>query len=104
MFRYLSLAAILAAGTSGVAHNATLAIEDLKTGSAATLSDAERSALGIRHRLSQSWTEARSALQKDEELTEMLGKEVVKDYLNVNGVSRSVVVPSAVRRADQILW
>ena len=31
----------------------------------------------------------------------MLGKEFVKDYLNVNGVSTSALVESMLRRADE---
>lgn len=84
--RYLALAAIVAAGAHGIVTNQILNMRDLNTTTAAELSDNERANYGITQRMSRSIDEARTSLEGDGVLREMMGEEFVDAYLRVNKV------------------
>jgi glutamine synthetase len=82
---YLALAGIIAAGHAGIRKGVELTVADCpgpKT--AAQMSEDERRALGIVHRMPLSWAEGRKNICEDQALMEVFGTEMVKKYLSVN--------------------
>ena len=87
---YLALAALLAAGTQGVAGGRVLRWRDCAH-DPSQLEPAEREALGIRDGLPRSLPEAMRALGEDAELRGLMGEELVQRY-------------SLVKTAELELW
>ncbi|EFX03677.1 extracellular developmental signal biosynthesis protein [Grosmannia clavigera kw1407] len=79
---YLAVTAILAAGLSGIVHRKQLTLHNC-VADPATLSDAERSALGITTMLPASLSKALEALTKDTTMDGLLGTDVVQRYVDV---------------------
>ncbi|KAH7148839.1 hypothetical protein EDB81DRAFT_650162 [Dactylonectria macrodidyma] len=79
---YLALSAVLLAGIDGVARQEELAWADCEH-DPATLFASERNTLNIRERLPMSISEALKALQLDDELGELLGRDLVERYVAV---------------------
>ena len=79
---YLSMAAIISAGTEGVVAGNMLDWKDCEK-DPASLSDEERKELGIEEKLPANLDEALEELGEDEGLGEMLGKDVVARYIAV---------------------
>ena len=86
---YLALAGIIAAGAKGVLDQASLAMKNLSEKSAAEMSPEERTAFGVRNRMSLSVEEARQRINEDAVLRELLGSEFIDIYLRVNQASSS---------------
>ncbi|KAL4873599.1 hypothetical protein BDV12DRAFT_81174 [Aspergillus spectabilis] len=76
---YLAMAAFLAAGYTGVKEDRPLTIKDCQY-DAATLDDAERSALGITTKLPNTLSKSLDALASNESLRDLLGPNLVKNY------------------------
>jgi glutamine synthetase len=87
---YLSLAAIILAGVQGLADNERLALGDC-TKDPALLSSSEREELNISVRIPRSIQEALEALHQDEELTGLLGSEVVERYTEVKKAETAIL-------------
>jgi glutamine synthetase len=87
---YLSLAAILLAGTKGVADREELIWGDCSK-DPALLSSSEREELNMNTRLPRSIEEALDSLKEDAELTELLGPEVVQRYIDVKKAETSII-------------
>lgn len=79
---YLAIAAILAAGTKGVVDKEVLVWGDVPI-DPALLNSEEREKLGVKDMLPKDLREALEMLQKDGELTALLGKEVVERYVGI---------------------
>ncbi|KAL4884759.1 hypothetical protein BJY04DRAFT_233038 [Aspergillus karnatakaensis] len=79
---YLAMSAFLAAGYTGVREDRPLTIKDCAH-DAASLSDAERSALGITTRLPNTLAKSLEALESNEPLRELLGANLVTNYIMV---------------------
>ncbi|KAL2867043.1 extracellular developmental signal biosynthesis protein FluG [Aspergillus lucknowensis] len=79
---YLAMSAFLAAGYAGVKENRPLTIKDCRH-DAATLDEAERSALGITTKLPTTLPQSLDALASNETLQELLGSNLVKNYITV---------------------
>ncbi|GAB1213848.1 hypothetical protein ATERTT37_003001 [Aspergillus terreus] len=88
---YLAMAAYLAAGYIGLEKKLKLRLKDCAH-DAATLTDEQRRELGITEKLPKSLDEAIDALQADSELQEVLGAELVKDYLCVKREERDLLL------------
>ncbi|CAG7560474.1 unnamed protein product [Fusarium equiseti] len=87
---YLSLAAIILAGVQGVADNETLTLGDC-TKDPALLSASEREDLNMSARLPRSIQEALEALHQDEELTGLIGSDVVKRYTEIKQAETAIL-------------
>jgi glutamine synthetase len=79
---YLALAAVIFAGTKGVADGVTLRMGDCEV-DPASLTENDRAELCVREMLPASLPEALEALRRDEELGVMLGEEFVEQYVTV---------------------
>jgi len=79
---FFGLAAVLAAGTRGVADGEELVWGDCEV-DPAQLSENDRRELGVSEMLPASLPEALEALRGDEALAEMLGEEFVERYVLV---------------------
>lgn len=79
---YLAVAAVLASGLSGIVHGKQLTLRNCIV-DPATLSDIERSELGITDMLPPNLSEALNALSKDEMMGRLLGPDVVQRYVDV---------------------
>ncbi|KAL2831148.1 hypothetical protein BDW59DRAFT_7415 [Aspergillus cavernicola] len=79
---YLAMAAFLAAGYAGVKEDRPLTIKDCLY-DAATLNEAERSALGITTKLPNTLAQSLRALASNETLQDLLGPDLVKNYIMV---------------------
>lgn len=87
---YLSLAAIILAGVQGVADNETLTLGDCAK-DPALLSASEREDLNMSARLPRSIQEALEALHQDEELTDLIGSDVVKRYTEIKQAETAIL-------------
>lgn len=76
---YLALAAVLLAGTNGVIHKETLVWEDCEI-DPAKLTENDRKELSVSQMLPASVEEALRALKEDEDMAELLGRELVEKY------------------------
>ncbi|KAH9906906.1 glutamine synthetase [Xylariomycetidae sp. FL2044] len=97
---YLAVAALLAAGTSGIAGR-----EDLKRWrdcavDPAKLDDEGRAALGIDTMFPAGLGEALRALEADREMVELMGERVVKRYVDVKNAEMELLrsMPAEKRR------
>ncbi|KAK7032848.1 1,2-dihydroxy-3-keto-5-methylthiopentene dioxygenase [Favolaschia claudopus] len=82
---HIALAAVLAAGLIGIRDSTPLEVKDCSgTKSAAELTEEERKTLGITTRMSLSLAEARAALEKDSELSALLGADFIEAFSAVN--------------------
>ncbi|KAL5334826.1 hypothetical protein BJX70DRAFT_345663 [Aspergillus crustosus] len=79
---YLAMAAFLTAGYFGVKEDRPLTIKDCEY-DAATLDDAGRRALGITTKLPNTLAKSLEALASNEALQELLGPNLVKNYITV---------------------
>ncbi|KAJ6031360.1 hypothetical protein N7540_002092 [Penicillium herquei] len=79
---YLAVAAILAAGSLGLENRVSLTVKDCPV-DASTLTDAERSDLGITKKIPKSLEESIQSLEKNEPLCVLLSSEFVKKYITV---------------------
>ncbi|PLB52534.1 extracellular developmental signal biosynthesis protein FluG [Aspergillus steynii IBT 23096] len=79
---YLAMAALLGAGLVGLKKGMPLTVKDCLY-DAATLSPTARSDLGITTQLPKSLSESLTALEADTELQDVLGKELVANYIIV---------------------
>lgn len=79
---YLALASILFAGTSGFTAKEKLAWQDCEV-DPASLTENDRKELNVSEMLPRSVEEALGALENDEELTDLLGQELVEKYSSV---------------------
>ncbi|PWY79226.1 glutamine synthetase/guanido kinase [Aspergillus heteromorphus CBS 117.55] len=79
---YLAMAAFLAAGCLGLQENQPLTVHDCLY-DAATLSDADRSALGITTPLATSLSQSLDSLAADTALQDVLGPSLVQNYITV---------------------
>ena len=86
---YLAVAGVLACGILGVRDNLALTAKNCEV-AAAELTAAEREALGIMKRLPLNIGEARQYLAADDTIKDMLGVEIVDNFLKVNEVRRCV--------------
>ncbi|KAL4941627.1 hypothetical protein BDV06DRAFT_177803 [Aspergillus oleicola] len=84
---YLAMSAFLAAGYAGVKEDRELVHKDCQY-DASTLSDSERSALGITTQLPNTLTKSLEALQSDETLRTLLGPTLVDNYITVKRAER----------------
>ncbi|KAF7375186.1 1,2-dihydroxy-3-keto-5-methylthiopentene dioxygenase [Mycena sanguinolenta] len=82
---HLALAALLAGGLIGIRDRMALEIKDCGgSKSAAEMEDEELRAFGITTRMPLSIARARTALEQDSAMCEVLGKDMVDVYLSVN--------------------
>ncbi|RAK99356.1 extracellular developmental signal biosynthesis protein FluG [Aspergillus ibericus CBS 121593] len=79
---YLAMAAFLAAGSLGVQENQPLTIRDCLY-DAATLSDADRRALGITTQLPKTLSQSLDHLAADQALRDVLGHTTAENYITV---------------------
>ncbi|KAL5361295.1 hypothetical protein BJX96DRAFT_151688 [Aspergillus floccosus] len=87
---YLAMSAYLAAGYIGLQKKLQLHVKDCAH-DAATLTDEQRQELGITKQLPKSLDEAMEALRADSDLHEVLGAELVKNYLCVKREEREML-------------
>ncbi|RMJ26905.1 Developmental protein fluG [Aspergillus sp. HF37] len=85
---YLAMAASLAAGFLGVQAREELTFGDCRVDTS-NISPPERKALGITTPLPKSLSESMAALQADEALQSMLGRDFVRNYLSVKRMERN---------------
>ncbi len=97
---YLALAAVLMAGTDGVAGRAALTWGDCQA-DPATLTDSEKEALGMTTELPADLKDALAALEKDEDVVGFLGSDVVERYV---AVKRAEMDASSNYRGDKWSW
>ncbi|KAJ7575129.1 hypothetical protein C8J56DRAFT_901585 [Mycena floridula] len=81
---YLALAAVLAAGISGIKTKQVLLAKDCNDMTAAEMTETKRQAMGVTKRMPLDVEQARKYLRDDEGLTDLLGKEMVEAFLAVN--------------------
>ncbi|KIK60795.1 hypothetical protein GYMLUDRAFT_243963 [Collybiopsis luxurians FD-317 M1] len=82
---HLALAAIIGAGLTGLKSGKALEVQDVRGPKCAwEMDDAERRSLGITKRMPLNIEQARSYLEQDEIMKEVLGAELVEKYLSVN--------------------
>lgn len=81
---YLALAAILAAGMTGIKTKQVLTMKDCQERSAAEMTEEERKAMGVTKRMPLNVEQARRNLREDKVLGETLGRELVEPFLAVN--------------------
>ncbi|KAF9480603.1 glutamine synthetase/guanido kinase [Pholiota conissans] len=82
---YLALAGILGAGILGIRAQTPLTLVDCRGPlTAAQMTDAQRLEHGITARMPLTWEEARENFQKDSELKDIFGQELVDMYFSVN--------------------
>ncbi|KAK2615713.1 hypothetical protein N8I77_002448 [Diaporthe amygdali] len=79
---YLAMAAVLFAGTSGFTAKEKLVWQDCEV-DPASLTENDRKELNVSEMLPASVEEALQALEEDEELTGLLGQELVEKYTSV---------------------
>lgn len=79
---YLALASILFAGASGFAAKEKLVWQDCEV-DPASLTDNDRKELNVSEMLPASVEEAVRALEDDEQMTDLLGQELVEKYSSV---------------------
>ena len=79
---YLSMAALIAAGLLGVRDRIPLTQKDTPV-DVSTLTDEEREELGITNRLPSTLQQSLNCLSQDQPLIDMLGQDLVDDYLAV---------------------
>jgi len=79
---YLSMAALIAAGFLGLREQIPLKQKDTPV-DVSTLSEDERENLGITERLPDTLQKSLDCLSENEALINMLGRELVDDYLAV---------------------
>lgn len=79
---YLALASVLFAGTNGFIAKEKLVWQDCEV-DPASLTDNDRKELNVSEMLPASVEEALEALEKDEDLTDLLGSELVEKYSSV---------------------
>lgn len=79
---YLALASILFAGASGFAAKEKLLWQDCEV-DPASLTDNDRKELNVSEMLPASVEEALRALEDDEEMTDLLGSELIEKYSSV---------------------
>ncbi|KAJ5153177.1 uncharacterized protein N7482_009655 [Penicillium canariense] len=98
---YLAMAALLAGGLIGLEENHSLAVKECAV-DASSLSPAERSALGITTPIPKSLAESMAALSEDKTLQNVMGHEIVQNYLSVKRAEskRLLAMPDEERR----LW
>jgi glutamine synthetase len=84
---YLALSGLLGAGVLGIQSQSPLIEKDCRA-PAATMTEAEREAVGVKRRLPRTWEEARGALEGDVAMRGLLGG-VVQGFLAVGEVSHS---------------
>lgn len=89
---YFVVAAIIAAGTNGVASGEKMKWADF-LGDPARISDDERRELGITTLFPKDLGEALETLEKDEELGSLLGKEFVQRYTDVKNGEIKLLEP-----------
>ena len=87
---YLAMSAILGAGLHGVIDAEPLDMQDCSA-DPASLSQPEREELGITRLLPRSVGEALECLQQDTQLREVLGVELVTDYVRVKEAESSML-------------
>lgn len=88
---YLALAGVLACGTIGIRDSLELAVKNNDTPqTAAQMSIAERDAFGITKRMPLNIVEARRYLAADDAIKDVLGVELVENFLQVNQVMTSI--------------
>ncbi|KAJ8595711.1 glutamine synthetase/guanido kinase [Rhizopogon salebrosus TDB-379] len=78
---YLALSGLLGAGVLGIQSQSPLIEKDCRA-PAATMTEAEREAVGVKRRLPRTWEEARGALEGDVAMRGLLGG-VVEGFLAV---------------------
>ncbi|KAL3470940.1 hypothetical protein BJX99DRAFT_34683 [Aspergillus californicus] len=98
---YLAMAAFLAAGYAGVKGAKQLTVKDCLH-DAATLDDAERSALGITTKLPNSLTQSLKALASNETLQDLIGPNLVATYITVKRAESKKL--SAMDEKSQRKW
>ncbi|KAL4924569.1 extracellular developmental signal biosynthesis protein FluG [Aspergillus undulatus] len=79
---YLAMAAFLGAGYAGVKEDIPLTLKDCQY-DAATLSETDRSALGITTQLPKTLAQGLEALESNETLRTLLGPTLVEHYITV---------------------
>ncbi|KAI1171821.1 hypothetical protein F4777DRAFT_564123 [Nemania sp. FL0916] len=94
---YLAMAALINAGTAGAEFTWRDCEED-----PATLSSAERSALGIKEQMPRNLGEALGALQKDATMVKLMGEQVVERFVAVK--KAEIELMGSMSEADQRTW
>ncbi|KAJ8589113.1 glutamine synthetase/guanido kinase [Rhizopogon salebrosus TDB-379] len=84
---YLAFSGLLGAGLLGIQSRSPLIEKDCRA-TAATMTEAEREAVGVKRRLPRTWEEARSALEEDVAMRDLLGG-VVEGFLTLDGLLHS---------------
>ncbi|KAL1303221.1 hypothetical protein AAFC00_006638 [Neodothiora populina] len=87
---YLALGALLGAGLLGVQHETQLTMSDCRD-NPADISDSQRGELGIREELPSDLETALSRLDADDELCEVLGREMVAAYIDMKRAEREML-------------
>ncbi|OWP04053.1 glutamine synthetase [Marssonina coronariae] len=98
---YFAMAAIVAAGTMGVGEQAKLVQGDCSV-DPALLSEDGRGVLGITTMLPKDLPTALGALQKDEELVSVLGKDFVERYLDMKKAEMNML--DAMEESERKAW
>jgi len=83
---YLSLAAMLGAGTLGITQDKTLTQKDLHLTAASLNEETRKEKYGITQRMSLTWEEARTRLAEDADLVALFGEETINGYLGTNKI------------------
>jgi len=96
---YLALSGLLGAGLLGIQSKAPLVEKDCRVPTA-TMTEAEREAVGVKGRLPRTWEEARGALEGDEAMRDLLGS-VVEGFLAV-GETLDGLLHSPASEAERI--
>ncbi|KAJ7284618.1 hypothetical protein C8J57DRAFT_1289106 [Mycena rebaudengoi] len=91
---HLALAAIFAAGLMGLQTMKELEMKDCRgPKTAAEMTESERLSMGITKRMPLNISEARSNLELDSALSEVLGTELVEKFLAVNKLLEKALTP-----------
>ncbi|KAJ7229048.1 hypothetical protein GGX14DRAFT_616525 [Mycena pura] len=100
---HLALAATFAGGLIGLKSEMALEIKDCPgPKSAVDLTEAERKALGIKKRMPLNVDSARSNLEQDSALCDVLGRDFVNSYLSVNKTLEAALVVEGESEAQQL--
>lgn len=98
---YLAMAAVFLAGTNGVVNKDELIWQDCEI-DPANLSENDRKELHVTEMLPASVKEALGALKNDEDMTELLGSELVEKYTAVKEFELEFL--SSMKDEEKRLW
>lgn len=98
---YLALATILGAGLGGLRRKLELKMKDC-TKNPTKFTDEEKAELGITDRMPRSLDESLAALEKADELAELVGRELISNWIEVKKAEQGML--NAMSETERRVW